>query len=65
MRRRLMFYYWKDRKFMPLIPGEVTLTDTPKSLAWWDKSICMGTKSEYSLYRVINLLSCNPLTDPI
>ena len=60
-----MFYYWKDRKFMPLIPGEVTLTDTPKSLAWWDKSICMGTKSEYSLYRVINLLSCNPLTDPI
>ena len=54
MRRRLLFYYWKDRKFIPLIPGEVTLTDTPKSLAWWDKSICMGTKSEYSLYRVIN-----------
>ena len=52
MRKRLLFYYWKDRKFIPL--SEVTLTETPRSLAWWDKSICMGTKSEYSLYEVIN-----------
>ena len=53
MNRKLQFYFWKDRKFIPLDPHEVTLSDTPRSLAWWDKSICMGTKSEYSLYRVI------------
>ena len=52
MNRKLQFYFWKDRKFIPLDPHEVTLSDTPRSLAWWDKSICMGTKSEYSLYRV-------------
>jgi len=51
MRRKLMFYYWKDRKFIPLPPTEVILSDTPRSLAWWEKSICMGTKSEYSLYK--------------
>ena len=52
MRRKLLFYYWKERKFISLPPYEVILSDTPKSLAWWEKSICMGTKSEYSLYRV-------------
>ena len=52
MRRRLLFYYWKDRKFN--FESEVNLTETPRSLAWWDKSICMGTKSKYSLYEVSN-----------
>jgi len=51
MRRKLQFYYWKNRKFHDL-QEDLSLSDTPKSLAWGDDSLCMGTKNEYSLYDV-------------
>lgn len=51
MRRKLQFYYWKDRKFITL-HDDVILSDTPRSLAWWEQSVCLGTKSEYSLFQV-------------
>ena len=35
-----------------MLQEDVSLTDVPRSLAWGDESLCLGTKSEYSLLHV-------------
>jgi len=48
MRRKLQFYYWKNRKFHKL-QEDLTVPDVPKSLAWAGEALCLGTRGEYSL----------------
>ena len=51
LRKRLQFYYWKNRKFWEL-QEDFSLNDVPRSLAWGTESLCLGTRTEYSLYQV-------------
>eukprot|EP00092_Neocalanus_flemingeri_P080994 GFUD01101091.1.p1 GENE.GFUD01101091.1~~GFUD01101091.1.p1 ORF type:complete len:856 (+),score=262.22 GFUD01101091.1:72-2639(+) len=51
LRRKMQFYYWKNRKFWEL-QGDLSLGDIPKSVAWGGESLCFGTRGEYSLYSV-------------
>jgi len=48
MRRKLQFYYWKNRKFHKL-QEDLTVGDVPRSLAWAGDSLCLGTRGEYSI----------------
>lgn len=51
VRKKVQFYYWKNRKFHELYP-DVSLTDVPKTLAWVRDSVCLGFKSEYKLIKM-------------
>ena len=51
MRRKLLFYYWKNRKFHNL-RRDIPMLDTARSLAWGEKSLCLGTRNEYFFYQV-------------
>ena len=50
VKKKLQFYYWKNRKFHDLLP-DVSLPDTPKSLAWCHESVCVGFRGEYALIK--------------
>ena len=43
MRRKLQFYYWKNRKFHKL-QEDLTVPDVPRSLAWAGEALCLGTR---------------------
>ena len=43
MRRKLQFYYWKNRKFHKL-QDDLTVPDVPRSLAWAGEALCLGTR---------------------
>ena len=43
MRRKLQFYYWKNRKFHKL-QDDITVPDVPRSLAWAGDALCFGTR---------------------
>ena len=49
-RRKLQFYYWKNRKLHEYL--NVVVQDIPKSLAWCKETICVGFKSEYSIVKL-------------
>jgi len=51
LRRKMQFYYWKNRKFLEL-QADLTMGDIPKSVAWGGETLCLGTRGEYSLYSV-------------
>ena len=51
VRRKLQFYYWKNRKFHPFA-DDVSVPDVPKSLAWCRTTICVAFRSEYSLVKL-------------
>ena len=51
VKKRLQFYYWKNRQFLEL-HQEISLPDFPKSLEWCKDSICVGFKGEYSLIKM-------------
>jgi len=51
VKRKLQFYYWKNRKFHDLFT-DISLPDTPHSLAWSRGSVCVGLRGEYCLVRV-------------
>ncbi len=51
VRKKLQFYYWKNRRFHDLYT-DVSLPDAPRSLAWCRDSVCVGFRGEYALIRV-------------
>ena len=51
VKRKLQFYYWKNRKFLEM-QADINLPDVPKSLAWSKDSICIGYRSEYGLVKI-------------
>ena len=51
VKRKLQFYYWKNRKFLDLQP-DINLPDVPRSLAWRKNAICIGYGSGYSLVKM-------------
>ncbi len=51
VKRRLQFYYWKNRKFHDLFP-DVSVPDIPKFLAWSRDCVCVGFRGEYSLIKL-------------
>jgi len=54
VRRKLQFYYWKNRKFLEL-REDVSLPDVARSLAWCKESVCIGLRGEYSLLQLTDL----------
>ena len=50
-RRKLQFYYWKNRKFHQYAE-DVVVQDIPKSLAWRGQTVCVGFRSEYSIVKL-------------
>ncbi|XP_056333170.1 vam6/Vps39-like protein [Danio aesculapii] len=51
VKKKIQLYYWKDREFHEL-QGDVTASDFPKSMAWCENSICVGSKRDYYLIRM-------------
>ncbi len=51
VKKKLQFYFWKNRKFHELYP-DVSLPDYPRSLAWSENSICVGLRNDYILVKV-------------
>jgi len=51
VRRKLQFYYWKNRKFHEL-REDISVPDVAKSLAWCRESVSLGFRSDYSLLRL-------------
>ena len=51
VRRKLQFYYWKNRKFHPFA-DDVVVQDIPKSLAWTRSTICVAFRTEYSMVKL-------------
>lgn len=51
VRRKLQFYYWKNRKFHEL-REDVSVPDVAKSMAWCKETVCVGFRGEYSLLRL-------------
>ena len=51
VKRKLQFYYWKNRKFLELQP-DINLPDVPRTLAWRKDAICIGYGSAYSLVKM-------------
>jgi len=51
VRRKLQFYYWKNRKFHEL-REDISVPDIPKSIAWCKESVCVGFRGEYSLLKL-------------
>jgi len=54
VRRKLQFYYWKNRKFLEL-REDVSLPDVARSVAWCQESVCVGLRGEYSLLQLEDL----------
>jgi hypothetical protein len=61
VRRKLQFYYWKNRKFH-LYADDVVVQDIPKSLAWCRQTICVGFRTEYSLVKLDSAASGGAVT---
>ncbi|ESN93045.1 hypothetical protein HELRODRAFT_189664, partial [Helobdella robusta] len=53
VKRRLQFYYWKNRQFHDLRP-ELNLPDVPKCLVWCVDTIFLGYKKDYVLVSLVN-----------
>ena len=51
VKRKLQFYYWKNRKFLEL-QSDINLPDVPRTLAWKKDAICIGYGSAYSLIKM-------------
>ena len=51
VKRKLQFYYWKNRKFWELQP-DMSLSDSARAVAWGGETVCLGTRAEYSLYQL-------------
>ena len=51
VRRKLQFYYWKNRRFHEFA-ADIVVQDIPKSLAWTKATICVAFKTEYSLVKL-------------
>jgi hypothetical protein len=51
VRRKLQFYFWKNRQFLEFRP-DINLPDIPKSIAWCKDTICVGYRSEYGMVKV-------------
>ena len=51
VRRKLQFYYWKNRKFHQYA-NDVVVQDIPKTLAWCHQTVCVGFKTEYSIVKL-------------
>uniref|UniRef100_A0A1B6MRH7 CNH domain-containing protein n=1 Tax=Graphocephala atropunctata TaxID=36148 RepID=A0A1B6MRH7_9HEMI len=49
VKRRLLFFYWKNGDFHPLMQDDITVKDIPRALVWCNETICVGFKGEYSL----------------
>lgn len=51
VKRKLMFFYWKNDKFLELAP-DINVPDTPKVIAWCSESLCVGFRNEYCMISV-------------
>ncbi|XP_014242813.1 vam6/Vps39-like protein [Cimex lectularius] len=51
VKRKLQFYYWKNREFMDLT-SDFVLNEVPRALAWTKERICIGTKAGYSFIKL-------------
>ncbi|XP_053207667.1 vam6/Vps39-like protein isoform X2 [Panonychus citri] len=51
VKRKLMFFYWKNDKFLELAP-DINVPDTPKAIAWCSESLCVGFRNEYCMISV-------------
>ena len=51
VKRKLQFYYWKNRKFLEM-HADINLPDVPKSLAWRKEAICIGYRNEFGLVKL-------------
>ena len=49
VKKKLQFYYWKNRKFHELMSDYSSLSDVPRSLAWCHQSVCIGFRGEYAM----------------
>jgi len=52
VRRKLQFYYWKNRKFHEL-REDISVPDVARSIAWCKESVCVGFRGEYSLLHLM------------
>lgn len=48
---KLQFFFWKNNLFLEL-RDDITVNSMPKALAWYDDTICIGFKGDYSLLQV-------------
>lgn len=48
VKKKLQFYYWKNRQFIELRP-DLIIHDIPKSIVWCMESVFLGFKKDYYL----------------
>merc|ERR1712142_256434 len=54
LRRKVQVYYWKNREFHELRP-DLSLSDTPKSIAWVGESLIFGfSKQDYLVHDFVS-----------
>lgn len=51
VKRQLQFWFWKDNKLLKYRDA-IQLDDTPKSVVWFENTICIGFKTDYVIYDV-------------
>ena len=51
VKRKLQFYYWKKDSFSEL-QSEIVVNDVPRCISWYQDTLCIGFKGEYSLLTV-------------
>lgn len=51
IKRKLQFWYWKHDQFLEMA-ADLDLADVPRTLIWFENTICIGFRTEYVLYNV-------------